>query len=75
MQPSEAETTISVSINRRRSLKSGGGLLKFFQNLPKKAPKSGLFGQKSGGLFEICIPRWWFHQGWRFIGADTVYET
>ena len=29
--------------------------MKFFQNLPKKAPKSGLFGQKSGGLFEFCI--------------------
>ena len=29
--------------------------MKFFQNLTKKAPKSGLFGQKGGGLFEFCI--------------------
>ena len=29
--------------------------MKFFQNLPKKAPKSGVFGQKGGGLFEFCI--------------------
>ena len=27
----------------------------FFQNLPKKAPKCGLFGQISGGLFEFCV--------------------
>ena len=49
--------TVSASINRRQSIKKsrfwGGGLLKFFQNLPKKAPKSGLFWQKSGGLFEF----------------------
>ena len=29
-------------------------LLKFFY-LQKKAPKSELFGHKSGGLFEFCI--------------------
>ena len=40
--------TVSAPINRRQSIKKSrfwaGGLLKFFQNLPKKAPKSGLFG-------------------------------
>ena len=29
--------------------------MKSFQNLTKKAQKSGPFGQKSGGLFEFCI--------------------
>ena len=29
--------------------------MKSFQNLTKKAPKSGPFGQKSGGLFEFFI--------------------
>ena len=41
------------SIKKSRFL--GGGLVNFFQNLTKKAPKSGLFGQKSGGLFEFFI--------------------
>ena len=27
----------------------------FSKICPKKAPKSGLFGQKSGGLLEFCI--------------------
>ena len=31
----------------------GGGLLKFCGFLPQKALKSGLLGQKSGGLFKF----------------------
>ena len=51
------------SIKKSRFL--GGGLVNFFQNLTKKAPKSGLFGQKSGGLFE-------FHVGGGLIKSGSL---
>ena len=53
--------TVSASIDRhcQRFVKiwgffDGDGLLEFIGFLPPKASKSGLLGQKSGGLFKFC---------------------
>ena len=49
--------TVTAQIECQRFIKIwgffGGGLLKFFGFLPQKALKSGLLGQKSGGLFKF----------------------
>ena len=49
--------TVSPHIERWQFIKIwgffGGGLLKFLGFLPQKASKSGLLGQKSGGLFKF----------------------
>ena len=40
---------------------------------PNKPQKIGLFGRKSGVLFEFGY-NWRFNHEWRFIGADSVYH-
>ena len=47
-----------MPINRRRSIKIKVLRWRFIAILPnftQKNIKSGLFGQKSGGLFEFCV--------------------
>ena len=52
-------STVSVSINRRRSIKNQGFELEVYWNFskicPKKPQKGDFLGQKGGGLFEFCI--------------------
>ena len=39
-----------------------------------KASKSGLLGQKSGGLFKFCCTGGVPNQEWKFICVDTVFR-
>ena len=71
--------TVSAPIERRRFIKIwgffGGGLLKFFGFLHPKASKSGLKGQKSGGLLKFGSSGGLIKSGVLSIGADTVCRT
>ena len=58
-QKHEARKYVGISWNSNLKLPCenncdlGGALLKFFGYLPQRALKSGLFRQKSGGLFKF----------------------